>query len=60
MNGRAEPILKIEAMGGGRIPYLGYIKMHLQIPGVKASDEDILMLVLEDGHAHRLGNHSSL
>ena len=24
--------------------------MHLQIPGVKAFDEDVLMLVLEDGH----------
>ena len=35
-------------MGGGLVPYLGFVEMHLQIPGVKKFDEDVLMRVLDD------------
>ena len=34
-------------MGRGPIPYLGYVEKHLQIPGIRKLDEDVLMLVLE-------------
>ena len=40
-------ILHIEATGG-KIPYLRYVELNLQVPGVKAFDEDVLILVLED------------
>ena len=41
-------ILNIKAMGGGLVPYLGYVETHIQIPGVKKVHEDVLMLVFED------------
>ena len=41
-------ILKFETIGGGDILYMGYVETNLKIPEIKASDEDILMLVIEN------------
>ena len=40
-------ILKFETTGGD-IPYMGYVETNLKIPKIKAFDEDILMLVIEN------------
>ena len=38
--------LELEGTGGSAIPYLGYIEVNLQIPGIKGYNEDILLLVI--------------
>ena len=35
-------------MGGGKIPYLGYTELELQIPEIKAFREDALFLIIAD------------
>ena len=63
-------ILNIEATHEGKVPYLGYVETHLQVHGIKAFDEDVLMLILKDSpygqgvpiqvgilHLHRIINH---
>ena len=40
--------MNIEATGGGKVPYLGYVEVTLQIPGVQAFNKDVLMFVLEE------------
>ena len=39
-------ILHIEDSGGLEVPYLGYVEVHLQIPEVKAFDQDVLLLII--------------
>ena len=39
-------LLKLEGTGGSAIPYLGYIEVNLQIPGIKGYNEDILLLFI--------------
>ena len=39
-------LLELEGTGGSGIPYLGYIEVNLQIPGIKGYNEDILLLVI--------------
>ena len=39
-------ILRLEATGGGDIPYMGYVEVNLEIPEIKAFNEDVLILVL--------------
>ena len=41
-------ILDIEATGGGRVPYHGYVECRLKIPQVEKFDLDVLMLVIDD------------
>ena len=41
-------ILKFETMGGGDVPYMGYVETSLKISEIKAFDEDILVLVIEN------------
>ena len=41
-------ILKFETTGGGDIPYMHYVETNLKLPEIKAFDEDILMLVIEN------------
>ena len=43
-----QSILEIEGSGGLEVPYLGYVEVHLQIPEVKAFDQDVLLLVIPD------------
>ena len=39
-------LLKLEGSYGSAIPYLGYFKVNLQIPGIRGYNEDILLLVI--------------
>ena len=41
-------ILDIEGMGGGVVPYHGYVECCLQLPQIKKFDIDVLMLVIND------------
>ena len=41
-------ILDIEGMGGGAVPYHGYVECHLQLLQIKKFDVDVLMLVIDD------------
>ena len=43
-----EKLLEIEGSGGISIPYLGYMEENLQVPGVKALNEDILVVIQND------------
>ena len=38
--------LELEGTGGSAIPYLWYVKVNLQILGIKNYDEDVLLLVI--------------
>ena len=39
-------LLELEGTGGSAIPYLEYIEVNLQIPGIKGYNEDVLLLVI--------------
>ena len=39
-------LLELECAEGSAIPYLGYVEVNLQIPGIKGYNEDILLLVI--------------
>ena len=39
-------LLELEGMGGAAIPYLRYVEVDLQIPGIKGYNEDVLLLVI--------------
>ena len=39
-------LLELEGMGGAAIPYLGYVEVNLQIPGIKVYNKDVLLLVI--------------
>ena len=41
-------ILKLEAMGGSDLCYMGYVEVNLKILEIGAFSEDMLMLVIED------------
>ena len=41
-------ILDVEAMGGGAVPYHGYVECCLKLPQIKKFDVDVLMLVIDD------------
>ena len=41
-----QSILQIEGSGGLEVPYLGYVEVHLRIPGAKAFDQDVLLLIV--------------
>ena len=43
-----ESLLEIEGSGGIDVPYLGYTEVNLKVPGVKAFDEDILVVIQND------------
>ena len=38
--------LELDGTGGSAIPYLGYVEVNLQIPGIEGYNEDILLLVI--------------
>ena len=44
-----ERIVKIEGTGGGKVPYMGYVKVHFDLPQIVVFHEDVLMLVTDDG-----------
>ena len=39
-------LLELEWTGGSAIPYLGYVEVKLQIPGIKNYNEEVLLLVI--------------
>ena len=39
-------LLELEGTGGAAIPYLGFIEVNFQIPGIKNYNEDVLLLVI--------------
>ena len=41
-------LLDLEPMGGGQVPYNGYVELRMQVPNVKAFDLDVLMLVIPE------------
>ena len=43
-----ELFLNLEVTRRGKIPYLGYVETHLEIPEIHAFKEDVLVLVLEN------------
>ena len=38
--------LELEGTGGTVIPYLGYMEVNVQIPGIQHYNEDVLLLVI--------------
>ena len=43
-----QQLLEIEGSWGIDVPYLGYTEVNLQVPGVKALNEDILVVIQND------------
>ena len=41
-----DQLLELEGIGGSAIPYLGFMEVNLQIPGIKNYNEDVLLLVI--------------
>ena len=39
-------LLELEGTGGSAIPYLRFVEVNLQIPGIKNYNEDVLLLVI--------------
>ena len=37
-------LLELEGTGGAAIPYLGFVEVNLQIPGIRGYNEDVLLL----------------
>ena len=40
--------IDIEGSGGISVPYIGYVEVHFKIPEIKAYEEDVLMMVMND------------
>ena len=38
--------LELEGTGGSAIPYLGFVEVNLQIPGIQCYNEDVLLVVI--------------
>ena len=43
-----ENLLQIEGRGEVSVPYIGYVEVNLKIPEVKAYNEDVLIMVMND------------
>ena len=41
-------LLRIEGMGGGKVPYQGYVETLLEIPEIPEFKEQVLMLIIEN------------
>ena len=39
-------LLELEGTGGAAIPYLGFVEVNLQIPGIRNYNEDVLLLLV--------------
>ena len=47
-------MVPIESSGGADVPYLGYVEVRMQIPGISSFDQDVLMLISHTtAHYHR-------
>ena len=45
---KLKTLLDLEPMGGGTVPYEGYVELRMQISGIAAFDLDVLMLVIPE------------
>ena len=52
-------MLQIEGSRGSEVPYLSYVEVYLGMPGVKAFDTDVLLLIVPDS-AHTTHTHITL
>ena len=43
-----DQFIDIEGSGGISVPYIGYVEVNLKIPEIKAYEEDVLMMVMND------------
>ena len=49
-----DQLVPIEGSGGADVPYLGYVEIRMQIPGISSFDQDVLMLISHTTtHYHR-------
>ena len=39
-------LLELEGTGGSAMPYLGFVEVNLQIPGIQCYNEDVLLLII--------------
>ena len=39
-------LLELEGTGGAAIPYLGFVEVNLQIPGIRGYNKDVLLLAI--------------
>ena len=39
-------LLELEGTGGAAIPYLRFVEVNLQIPGIRSNNEDVLLLAI--------------
>ena len=39
-------LLKLEGTSRAAIPYLGYVEVHLQIPGIRGYNKDVMLLII--------------
>ena len=47
-------LVPIEGSGGADVPYLGYVEVRMQIPGISCFDQDVIMLISHTTtHYHR-------
>ena len=50
-----DTLLDLEPVGGGQVPYNGYVELRMRVPNVCAFDLDVLMLViLESEYSRRV------
>ena len=51
-----DQFIDIEGSGGISVPYIGYVEVNLKNPEIKAYEEDVLMMVMNDAigtkHTH--------
>ena len=45
-------LLELEGTGGAAIPYLGFVEVNLQIPGIRRYNEDVLLLAIPTHGLH--------
>ena len=49
-----DQLVPIEGSGGADVPYLGYVQVRMQIPGISTCDQDVFMLISHTTtHYHR-------
>ena len=52
---KLQTLLDLEPMGGGSVPYEGYVELRMQVPGIEAFHLDVLMLVIpKSGYAKQV------
>ena len=50
-----DQFVPIEGSAGVDVPYLGYVEVRMQIPGISSFDQDALMLISHTTTHHKMG-----